>query len=333
MDNNEDGKVDYPQDLECAGPGDDDEAGVACLPLLTGRNVAVFSQGFERAMGERVPRLLPLRTEAAAVTATAVAQYFACVIQEEPEDFEFEPVCVEFEERIDGGRPAVEPDPTGKPVRCPALDCRIDEPGCWDPYPYRRAAIPADALRAVALWSQNQITPKELDQALLALAKAGKLRVDAARPQRRRYLPQLRPAAGIGIAVGLLVVGLVLGRLVRGRGSPRTEATRRLSVMKTRPKLLSPRSCRGRGCLRRPPPDAAVVRTTHTGQSDDVAIRRRPSLSRPNRRRVPQYRGSRGKQSFARFRTRLISSTSESGSSFPCASHGLPSPRSVAMIR
>ncbi len=45
------------------------------------------------------------------------------------------------------------------------------------------------------------------------------------------------------------------------------------------------------------------------------------------------YRGSRGKQSFARFRTLLISSTSESGSSFPCASHGFPSPRSVAMIR
>ncbi len=42
--------------------------------------------------------------------------------------------------------------------------------------------------------------------------------------------------------------------------------------------------------LRRVPPNVAVVKTTHTGQSDDMGVRRRPILRRPTRRRVPQLR-------------------------------------------
>lgn len=200
-DNDGDGKIDFTQDPECLSPEDDDESRAGCLRVLDAvrpylRELAQYEFRAQRNAAR-------MRPELAGTAQVALARYSACA--EGMPIHPTEPVCL------------AEPIATGVPSECPPLDCAIDEPGCMDPYLYRRAAVPTEAVAAAALWSRGWLTSEELDATLSRLLKAGSLWVDRVPPSRSRHAPSLRLGTLVGMGVGLLVVGLAVGWLLRRR--------------------------------------------------------------------------------------------------------------------
>lgn len=99
----------------------------------------------------------------------------------------------------------------GIPERCPGLDCRIDGPGCMDPYQFARGYVPDIAVHAVAEWATGTITDSALTSRLLALSEAGQITLGRERAQER-YLPRMRLWVGVLAGIGLVALGLLIGR-------------------------------------------------------------------------------------------------------------------------
>ncbi len=205
--------MDHPADAGCASPDDDDESEDVdlCAPAVPIKKYRAFLRELIAVPAEEVPGFVVENPEPALATKKGILNYLLCVrlgpdISEGIEP----PICLS------------EPVTTGRPEVCPPLDCRLDEPGCMDPYQYRMAQIPDLALETVALWSAGVLTEPALVAELEAMVKEGQIVVEDERPGKTRYLPRLR--FGIGILLGLVLLGAgVAGGVLaatRRRGSP-----------------------------------------------------------------------------------------------------------------
>ncbi len=210
QDNDGDGSVDHPDDAGCSSPNDDDESGdvALCASSIQIKKYNRFLRELIAVPVERTPDFMAENRESAVALKGGLLDYLLCVglgpdIKEGIEP----PICLS------------EPVTTGMPVECPPLDCRIDEPGCMDPYQYRIAEIPDVVLKTVALWSERLLTEQALVRELEAMVEQGQI-VVAERQGKTRYLPRLRIGIGMLLGLALLGAGLLGGVVVARRRRP-----------------------------------------------------------------------------------------------------------------
>ena len=184
VDNDEDGAIDYPDDNGCTSPDEDDEtAEMACLQNL-GRNVKrQFYTELATVQRTELARQLQQKVWETVDTKLRILRYLRCrnvVALPDIEDSVLVEICLQ------------EPIGNGLPEVCPALDCPIDGPGCMDPYPYRQAHVPDEAVTWTSLWAAGFIEQSTLDTELTRFVEDGQLYLDAHVPKKRRHLPTRR---------------------------------------------------------------------------------------------------------------------------------------------
>jgi hypothetical protein len=194
IDNDDDGLIDYPDDPFCCTPNDVSEGYVFSL----WRRPYVLATA--RIAQNSLAHVIEANPQDSVAAGIAILEYLHCEDPIPPEVEEpIEPICLEW--AID----------TGMPQICPGLDCHIDQPGCMDPYQYRRAFVPYIAIQSYAQWVEGLISDKELESRLVSMIETGELRIEEKPPERTRYRSTVSVVNQVLIAAAVLVVGLVSG--------------------------------------------------------------------------------------------------------------------------
>lgn len=228
LDNDEDGDIDHPNDAQCDGPDDDKEAGELeiCLPLskkfvATSEHILFGARDRDFSSDDAFERQGSIwdwfdnRYELAAAQL-AVARYVFCPeINKEAAEYEIGEL-VDFASRI------CFTGPIGfdVPERCPPLDCRIDGPGCMDPYQHVMVELPDQALVVAALGAQEILTRDQMNSSFAEMIANDEIKIRI-EPRRVRYIPQITVLAGLMTIVILIIIGLAIGRSMGWRrGTP-----------------------------------------------------------------------------------------------------------------
>lgn len=193
-------------DLDGDGVGDACASAPSCLSTIPKQAYLPFYREVTSQRAREVRSLYASREGAVARVKVGILKWYSCA---------HPPVVKPPTRRVC----LMGPITTGIPERCPFPDCVVDGPGCMDPTQYSPGFVSDLAIHSVAEWATGAIPDSVLGARLTALADSGQIRFDEARV-RRRYLPQVSLGTGLLLVVGLVGIGVLLGRLLRRGPTP-----------------------------------------------------------------------------------------------------------------